>query len=336
MDHKPTFSAFSFLVYRFTLTPFSQMHMPILNKGSVLRGALGHALKKLVCTNQNITACPQCDMSTQCPYNMIFSPSNLIHFKRIRDIPRGFVIKPPLDVESSYDKERPFVFDLVIFGKHCATFPWFVVALSLLSNMGIGLNRARFNISDISIWNGDSFVPIYNPETRMIQNEQYFITAEKLMKSMEASSDTITLNFLTPTRIKYNLTGEKGKSTIVKRPEFHHLIRRLVQRLNILSTIYCDCKFVDEVDSLIDASMQIKTVSSDMVWHHRTRKSKTMKGKEGMPATHDQSGFTGSISFKGNLQDFIPLLLLGQYVHVGEDTVFGNGWYEVVTEKEAT
>jgi|GEM_PF-542214 len=336
MNHKLTFSTFSFLVYRFTLSPFSKMHMPILNKGSVLRGALGYALKKLVCTNQNITACPQCGMSTQCSYNMIFSPSNVTHFKRIKDIPRGFVIKPPLDVESSYDKERPFVFDLVIFGKHCVSFPWFIVALNLLSDIGIGLNRARFSISDISIWDGDSFVTIYNPETRMIQNEQYFITAETLMKNMKTFPDTITLKFLTTTRIKYNPTGEKGKSTIVKRPEFHHIIRRLVQRLNILSTIYCDCKFMDDVDSLIEASTQIKTVSSDLIWHHMTRKSKSMKDKEGMPATHDQSGFTGSITFEGNLEGFMPLLLLGQYVHVGEDTVFGNGWYEVVTEKETT
>jgi len=331
MDPKLTFS---FLVYRFTLTPFSKMHMPISNKGSILRGALGYALKNLVCTNSDTTACPQCGMSTQCSYSMIFSPSNVTNFKRIKDIPRGFVIKPPLDIESSYDKERPFVFDLVIFGKHWVSFPWFVVALNLLSNIGIGLNRAKFAISEISIWNGDFFVPIYDPANRMIRNEQYFITEETLLKNIKTSLDTITLKFLTPTRIKYNPTGEKGKSTVVKHPEFHHIIRRLIQRLNMLSNIYCDCKFVDDVYSLIEASERIKTVSSDLIWHHRTRKSKTMRDKEGMPATHDQSGFTGSITFSGNMKVFMPILLVGQYVHVGEDTVFGNGWYEVSLDKE--
>jgi len=331
MDPNPTFSTFSFLVYRFTLTPFTKMHMPILNKGSILRGALGYALKKLVCTNPNPSACPQCGISTQCSYNMIFSPSNVTNFKRIKDTPRGFVIKPPIDIESYYDKERPFVFDLIIFGKHCVSFPWFVVALNLLSNIGIGLNRAKFSISEITTWDGDSFVPIYDPGNRMIQNKQYFITEETLMKNMKTSLDTITLKFLTPTKIKYNPTGEKGKSIIVKIPEFHHIVRRLLQRLNILSTIYCDCKFVDDADSLIEASEQIKIVSSDLTWHHRSRKSKTMKDKDGMPATHDLSGFTGSITYKGNLKDFLPILLLGQYVHVGEDTVFGNGWYQVIT-----
>lgn len=44
---------------------------------------------------------------------------------------------------------------------------------------------------------------------------------------------------------------------------------------------------------------------------------------------HDQSGFTGEITFEGDLSEFLPLLVVGEYVHIGEDAVFGNGWYGI-------
>jgi CRISPR/Cas system endoribonuclease Cas6 (RAMP superfamily) len=45
--------------------------------------------------------------------------------------------------------------------------------------------------------------------------------------------------------------------------------------------------------------------------------------------THDLSGFVGEVSFEGDLAPFVPYLKLGEYVHVGKNAVFGNGWYEI-------
>ena len=46
---------------------------------------------------------------------------------------------------------------------------------------------------------------------------------------------------------------------------------------------------------------------------------------------HDLSGFVGEITFRGNLREFWPFLVLGQYVHVGDNAVFGRGWYRIET-----
>jgi hypothetical protein len=42
-------------------------------------------------------------------------------------------------------------------------------------------------------------------------------------------------------------------------------------------------------------------------------------------------GFIGAVEYEGNLEEFLPLLILGQYTHVGKYAVWGNGRYEVVS-----
>jgi CRISPR/Cas system endoribonuclease Cas6 (RAMP superfamily) len=46
--------------------------------------------------------------------------------------------------------------------------------------------------------------------------------------------------------------------------------------------------------------------------------------------SHDLSGFVGEVTFEGELGMFLPYLKLGEYLHVGKNAVFGNGWYEIV------
>jgi hypothetical protein len=49
--------------------------------------------------------------------------------------------------------------------------------------------------------------------------------------------------------------------------------------------------------------------------------------------THDLSGFVGEVTFAGELAPFLPYLKLGEYLHVGKNAVFGNGWYEIAKVK---
>ncbi|MEM4235166.1 MAG: CRISPR system precrRNA processing endoribonuclease RAMP protein Cas6, partial [Candidatus Methanomethylicaceae archaeon] len=150
-------------------------------------------------------------------------------------------------------------------------------------------------------------------------------------KNIKDDPTEVTINFLTPTRIKYNPTGRRGDSILLKQPEFHHIIRRLRDRVSILSKLYCGEQLKVDYDPIVESAKSIKVKDSDLTWHHQTRKSRTMVDSSGQRASQDQSGFTGTISFVGELRQFMPLLLLGQYIHIGEDTTFGSGWYRVDT-----
>jgi len=41
-------------------------------------------------------------------------------------------------------------------------------------------------------------------------------------------------------------------------------------------------------------------------------------------------GFLGNITFEGDLKEFIPFIKLGEYIHIGKQTSFGLGKYEIV------
>lgn len=45
-------------------------------------------------------------------------------------------------------------------------------------------------------------------------------------------------------------------------------------------------------------------------------------------------GFVGEVMYRGELSDFLPLLKLGEKIHVGKGTGFGLGRYEIQTEHE--
>ena len=47
----------------------------------------------------------------------------------------------------------------------------------------------------------------------------------------------------------------------------------------------------------------------------------------------EMGGLVGRVTYEGDLSDYLPLLVLGELVHVGKGTVFGNGQYRIVKEK---
>jgi len=310
--------------FRYTLVPEERIILPRLNKGSVLRGAFGTSLKRLVCSMGRETSCDACILKDRCAYMLIFSPIQLTSIKRLRNQPRGYVLKPPLAEDTEYIPSSPLRFGMILIGDRIGYLPYVIVPIMELGRVGIGLNRGRFSLRCIESVKEERSTPIYDSSTNMVRNIGENITGEELMEKAAAlDGGSVTLTFLTPARIKYNPTGEKGGSTIVRSPEFHHIIRRLRDRVNALSLTYCGRPIDADFKGLAERAAKVKTKTSGLRWIEIRRKSRTQG------VMHDQSGFVGSITFEGDLREFLPLILAGEYVHVGEDAVFGNGWYRV-------
>ncbi|HQU73365.1 MAG TPA: CRISPR system precrRNA processing endoribonuclease RAMP protein Cas6, partial [Calditrichia bacterium] len=130
----------------------------------------------------------------------------------------------------------------------------------------------------------------------------------------------VTLQFLTPAQIKI-----KGK--IQHQPTFEQLIRGVLRRYQSLKHFHSDePREFFEVD--LQEAARVKVANDDVRSDGFVRYSNRQKRAIAM------QGFTGSITYQGNLAPFLPWLQVGELIHVGKGAVFGMGWYRILTHAQ--
>ena len=126
----------------------------------------------------------------------------------------------------------------------------------------------------------------------------------------------ITISLLSPLRLRFD-------GRITDKIEFHILIRNLLRRISSLSYFHCGEKLELDFKGFVEKAVAVKLVKSDTQWFDWKRYS--TRQEEWMSL----GGVTGTVSYEGNLSEFMTLLNLGEYVHVGKGTSFGLGKYEI-------
>lgn len=318
---------------RFHLQPAQPLQLPALNKGNSLRGGFGNAFRKLVCVDLRWD-CAQCTLRYQCPYTAVFNPfvpPDAPHLSHNANLPRPFVVKPPLSQQTIYPPATPLIFDLVLIGRAIEYLPYFIVAFRQLGVDGFGLNRARVDLSRVEAIALDGSPSMVYESTANLVRPSPPISFDLLSRPDTdpplPNEAGLTIEFLTPTTLKAGSTPGHDADT-VREPAFHHILKRLRDRLNALASFYGDGPLDLDFKGLGAASEQVPTVEDRTHWVERSRVAR----RRGI--THDLSGFAGSIRFGNAASQFLPLLLAGEYVHVGKNAVFGNGWMRLHLRSE--
>lgn len=312
---------FTFAHYRFQLLPREPLEMPVRNKGTTIRGGFGAAFRRLVCIDLRLD-CAACDLRYTCPYTTVFNPFVPPEAERLsknQNIPRPFIVKPPLATTAHYPPGEALCFELVVVGKAIDYLPYFIVAFRELSEGGFGLNRARCTLATIEAFGPTGEVTsVYDGNEGVVRPPQQNFGWQQLQARAEHFSGLreITVRFLTPTALK----AEGEVATV---PRFHHLVKRLRDRVNALAYFYCGETLDVDFRELGCRAEGVKEVAVAGRWIEQNRR--TRKG-----AVQDLGGFVGTVTYRGDLESFLPLLLLGEYVHVGKNAAFGNGWYQLV------
>ena len=126
--------------FRFYLEPKAPLRMPAYNKGNVIRGGFGSTFRRMVC-HGSCREPENCELRSVCPYTAVFHPFVPEESEKIsknRDIPRPFVIKPPLETKETYLPGERLSFDVVLVGKIKDYLPYFIVTFKELSQAGLG------------------------------------------------------------------------------------------------------------------------------------------------------------------------------------------------------
>jgi hypothetical protein len=278
--------------------------------------------------------CPPCVLKGACPYSYIFEtppPADTLILRKYPYAPHPFVLEPPLDATTIYEPGSLFTFGLVLIGKGIDYLPYFVYAFDELGRLGLGRDRARFSLAEVggeSVSDGEgSWQPIYRGDRKVLSDGFRVRTGRDLFTYAhdhdhahgQVSPLTVTLRFLTPTRLRFD-------EALATRLDFHVLIRNLLRRLSTLCYFHCGQPLELDFRGLVERAEQVKTENAELRWVDWQRYSNRQRARIKM------GGLTGQVTYLGALSEFIPHLRVGELVHVGKGAVFGLGRYVLTIE----
>jgi len=107
-------------------------------------------------------------------------------------------------------------------------------------------------------------------------------------------------------------------------PDFHVIIRSLLRRLSNLAYFHCGEELKLDFKGIIERAKEIKISDGDVRWHDWERYSARQDTRLKM------GGFVGRVEYRGELGEFVPLLKLGEKIHLGKGTGFGLGKYKII------
>jgi hypothetical protein len=313
-------------------------------KGSMLRGGFGHVLKHTCCSVQG-SPCVGCILQEKCPYAYLFETAprhGSSYLSKNSQVPRPYLFEPPLDGRRVYEAGEELSFGLVLIGRSISFLPYFIYAIQELGNIGVTRRKYKYEllrVDAVEYFTGH-FEPIYSNGDRMVSNRAIVGTySDCINYAAKMVSDKVSIKFTTPTRIKY-----AGKYWFNDIP-FVALVQNLTIRANALALLHCDSGWDERLKALRDEAAGVVTAWSGLTKVDVIRYS----SRQGKPDT--LSGAVGSITYEAKttsdnteyrnarqarqsgLSGILPLLVLGQIIHVGSDCVFGCGKY-VIGESE--
>lgn len=282
---------------------------------NMLRGTFEMAFRRLVCHDTSLD-CRECPLRGTCPYPGLFRPSPPPESDRLskqQDLPRPFVFEPPPSGHDVLEPGAPLDVGLTTFGSAQGSLPYLVVALQSLGDQGLGRTRGRLKLDRVSAETPAGTAEVFTAGDATVRTRTPPLRLTNLLRPGDERATRLRVRFLTPTTLKRD-------GHLVERPTFGDLARRIRDRVSSLASFFGDGPLDIDFAGLAQAADDVRTIECRTRWEHRTRRS----SRTG--ASHETSGFTGEAVYEGDLGPLMPLVRMGEVVHVGKYAVWGNGW----------
>lgn len=315
MDLIRTFRAARF---ELSLRALDPLVLP-LHAGSTLRGAFGRVFRGIGCIASRLGS-GDCTLGDRCPYHYVFEtrvPTGSAILTKVESAPRPFVIEPPHAGARVHEPGTLLRVGLVLIGRAIDYLPYFVFAFEELGKARLGPGGGRCRLESVATAPlGQPSATIYTAGARRLVQSDVVGGADDRPPAPPGSAGRVTIEFLTPTRLQY--AGGPASAT-----EFHILFRNVLRRVSFLNYFHCDGDLLDDGHARIEAAKVITTVHAGERWRAWERYS--ARQRQRVPMT----GFTGRVTYEGDLTPFWPWLALGELVHVGKGATFGLGRYRL-------
>lgn len=298
--------------YQFKCTLQKDAQLPPY-KGSTFRGAFGTALKKVSCTVRH-GECTNCLLAERCLYARTFENIKKKNQPagRIAQPPRPYIIQPPLENKCHYTKGDSFDFNLILFGETNEYLPYFIYAFEAMGKAGLGKKingqRATYILDSVELQGQ----PIYSSSDQQLVTGEHGLDLQLTKPSAVFEEGDLLLTLKTPLRLKFDNHFQ------AKLP-FSLLVRAMLRRISSLFETYGEGEPQLDYRGLVEQANKIEIIQDDLHWFDWQRYSNRQEAKMLM------GGMIGSITYQGEIGEYLPLLELCRELHLGKQTVFGLG-----------
>ncbi len=336
-----------FTVYRlwFTVEVETPLELPPW-PGSALRGALLGALRRHYCIAPDD---PDPGHSMRCPVCWLMAREDP-DWRWGKTPARPYTIDlDPVHhaLGHRYAPGDRFGFGVTLFGVAINLLPYLILAVPEMGRMGVGRRleenggrRGRFALYQVEAVHpltGEREI-VLAPGSRTVHTPTLAAHEGGVMAHYEAllaqvrPSGRVQVRFLTPTRLVH-------QKRLVKVPHFRPLFGRALDRIEALYSMYGERRDSTQVPGMppvMDVPGWLRVADDVRLVEYDVRWVDLRSGSRRTGRVTPTGGFVGRAVYESDRwDDFLPVLIWAQAVHVGKDAVKGNGeiQWSVVSEQ---
>lgn len=272
--------------------------------GSMLRGAFGHALKRLVCV-MRLRPCEGCPLARVCMYMRIFEtppdPDAGV-MRRYTRAPHPMVLLANLRERRSEGAE-PIVFGLRLFGAGVESAPYAMRAVEEMATRGLTRERVPFALTAIAA--GESSAPPGRYPEPAVRDRPAQLPPLRRWR------------LRTPLRI-----SREGRPLDAERLDGPALGRAVLRRVGLMASFYGEGR-PNDFEVIAAEADRVRIVECDLAWRKIQRHSSRQRARQAIGGLVGEMvvDFTESPRL-AQLADWVPV------VHLGKGTSMGLGRIE--------
>jgi hypothetical protein len=242
------------------------------------------------------------------------------HLHDLQDVPRPFVIEPPLDQKRVFAAGDALEFGLLLIGRGIDFLPYFLHGFAALGATGLGRALAKARLERVEALEPFRPVgqPIYHDGRALAPAELPLLNLAELPGRAAKLPADLRVELRTPLRVK-------SRGAFVEQFDLGAIVQATLWRLGALSLFHGPGLWRPDMRPVVEAARGVRVERAEVRWVDWERTS--TRGGERRKMT--LGGLVGSASLREVPPDVRAALLAASVLHAGKAAVFGHGWVGV-------
>jgi hypothetical protein len=299
---------------RFTIKALQDGEMPFMS-ASIFRGMWGREIRNIACQIPKIE-CEHCPLITNCAYGSIYEPISEVfapeYIHQMKQLPPPIIIDAPHFPEGTWKKGESKTVTITFFGDSFRHAHYFVKTLYTIGEQyGVGPKRVLFDVLSI-----EQLFPNGRKVTLTIDDflDDNVFSQPWVWGKLEEDISRILIQIRTPLRIQ-------SKGTVIQDISEEDFIKAIIRRIDFLTSLYgTTTETLNWETNLNDLRITNKSIEWVTMERYSGKQKKIM----------NFGGIVGSFELIGSsIGLFFPYLKCASNVHIGKQTIFGFGAFEI-------